>query len=308
MKKFSKAFRRAYVYIEMAKFKKQSNLLWLASKTLNHRISRCRGFTLVELLVVVSIISLLLMFLLPALEKTKNSAWRIVCARNLSQISLAMSGYANDHKGVIIKANEGFFVRSEQEIDTLWNIVLLPYVSKEIIPNEFFENTSKIWFCPADEDPYPRGFLNCPHPGITSFALNGYYENRDGREIKFGPAGGYTISQIQQPSACMLMGETSYTAQFYDAQHPAVRAISPPIMELFGQPGHHRKTSGFYHNNSMNVIYVDGHIGNIKGIQCSSDIRFIPSNYASGKFMFWPELTLPSAEQEPVFWGPGYKN
>lgn len=263
-----------------------------------------KGFTLVELLVVISVISLLLMVLLPALEKTKNNAWKMVCSRHLGQISLAMSAYATDFKGIIIRANEGFLVHSAQDIETLWNILLLPYVSKEIIPDEFFGNTSKVWFCPADEDPYPRGFLNCPHPGITSFALNGYYENRNGKEIKFGPAGGYKVSQIQQPSDCMLMGETSYAAQFYDAQHPAVKAISPAIKPY----GHHRMTSGFYHNNSMNVIYVDGHVGNIKGIPCSPDTRFIPPNYVSGKFMFWPELTLLDAEQKPVFWGPGYKN
>jgi prepilin-type N-terminal cleavage/methylation domain-containing protein/prepilin-type processing-associated H-X9-DG protein len=304
MKKFSKALTPAPIYIEMTKLKKQSKLLRLVSKILNHRINRCRGFTLIELLVVISIISLLLMFLLPALNKTKNNAWKIVCSRNLGQISLAMSGYANDYKGIIIKANEVVFVPSVEDVEALWNIVLLPYVSKEITPTDFFENSTKIWFCPADDDPYPRGFLNNPHPGMTSFALNGYYENRSGREIKLGPAGGYTISQIKQPSDCMLMGETSYAAQFYDAQHPAVKAISPPIRPY----GHHRMTSGFYHGNSMNVIYVDGHISSIKGIQCSKDARFIPSNYASGRFMFWPELTLPDAEQEPVFWGPGYKN
>ncbi|MDD5134896.1 MAG: prepilin-type N-terminal cleavage/methylation domain-containing protein, partial [Phycisphaerae bacterium] len=200
MKKNPKAFRQKYVYIEMAKFKRQSNLFCSTLRTQHHCTNKYKAFTLLEMVVVVSIIALLLLFLLPALEKTKNNAWKLVCARNLSQISLAMSAYAADFKGVIIKANDGFFVRSQQEMDSLWNILLLPYISKEIIPNEFFENTSKVWFCPIDPDPYPMGFLNCPHPGITSYALNGYYENREGGEIKLGPAGGYQLSQIQQPS------------------------------------------------------------------------------------------------------------
>ncbi|MDD5135029.1 MAG: hypothetical protein PHP01_06440, partial [Phycisphaerae bacterium] len=67
-------------------------------------------------------------------------------------------------------------------------------------------------------------------------------------------------------------------------------------------------TSGFYHNDSMNILYVDGHISSIKGIKCAPEPKFIPPNYKSDNFKFWPELTLPNAEENQEFWGPGYKN
>src|SRR3712207_4182975 len=59
------------------------------------------GFTLVELLVVIGIIALLMSILLPTLSRVKEQANRIKCASNIRQIGMAMTTYANQHRGML---------------------------------------------------------------------------------------------------------------------------------------------------------------------------------------------------------------
>jgi prepilin-type N-terminal cleavage/methylation domain-containing protein len=68
---------------------------------------RTRGFTLVELLVIIAIVALLAAILFPVFAKAKSKAYAATCASNLKQIGAALAIYSSDWNDDLPSGRDG---------------------------------------------------------------------------------------------------------------------------------------------------------------------------------------------------------
>ncbi|OHB57161.1 MAG: hypothetical protein A2Y12_13520 [Planctomycetes bacterium GWF2_42_9] len=121
-----------------------------------------KGFTLVELLVVISIIAMLLAVLMPSLQKARESAKTIVCQSNLKQQGLAIQMYSLDNANTVVP-----FMRPGGTTDgtaRLWMNYLAPYIGSKkgdktakdggYWTETKMESNLGVFKCPSQKDPF----------------------------------------------------------------------------------------------------------------------------------------------------------
>jgi prepilin-type N-terminal cleavage/methylation domain-containing protein/prepilin-type processing-associated H-X9-DG protein len=106
------------------------------------RKTTAKGFTLVELLVVISIISLLMAIMLPGLGKAKANSRRTQCMSNLQQIGVAFKVYLDDNHDIMPPAAE-----FPSLVDDPNDFGYRPAVTKFLLP---LLKDKEVFKCPAD--------------------------------------------------------------------------------------------------------------------------------------------------------------
>lgn len=152
------------------------------------------GFTLVELLVVITIIGVLIALLLPAVQAAREAARRMQCGNNLKQMGLALHQY-HDAVGTFPPGGitEGLCCGTKSR--TNWAITILPYVEQSALyaqynhsllnedqpdPPGVLRTVVPLYGCPSDFD---AAKLEPPAsgPGSTVPYRHGSYRACEGR-------------------------------------------------------------------------------------------------------------------------------
>jgi prepilin-type N-terminal cleavage/methylation domain-containing protein/prepilin-type processing-associated H-X9-DG protein len=237
------------------------------------------GFTLVELLVVISIIAVLLAVLLPSLNKARESARRVVCVSNLKQTTAAAILWAenNDDWSVPTTWYEARILTKETGwADGVFNPGSLePYTAAKA------SQTQSVYVCPSATN---EMFFKWPGMGnfstdrqrkvtygcngwMTFYCGNGespgsppdltyrYYSSSGNPYVM--QHGATKLNKVRKPGETVYFMDCAYMHIMPESFNPLTPPKPPYISWPIASRWHNKKPGAWY--GYGNIGWVDGH-------------------------------------------------
>ncbi|HOA74207.1 MAG TPA: prepilin-type N-terminal cleavage/methylation domain-containing protein [Phycisphaerae bacterium] len=208
-------------------------------------MTQARGFTLIEVLVVVAIIVLLVSILLPSLSTARKRARGSVCLSNMRQLGVASHMYANVWKGVLVDyglAHDDHVHESEDESEaesTTWVNSLRREYGNKLVTR-----------CPEDDSPYwTQPYPDTEEKRRVSYGVNEYLTGRiDGYERY------RRLEAIRRPATTILFCEMTRNGEYAisDHVHPVDWVVNPRVEAA-------KQIELALHVEKSNYVFADSH-------------------------------------------------
>lgn len=280
-----------------------------------------KAFTLIELLIVISIIALLAAILFPVFSRARESARRSSCASNLKQIGLGIMQYTQDYDETMVRwyyhsdtaGREGATTGTTNAVERYkWMDAIFPYVKNE-----------QIFVCPsnkADNIAIPGAVATTysgrqryiarenisPTSGQTtkwgSYVINRGYWNISSPTERVRSPLGRRISTVESPATTILAGDgnggcvfeirdETDTLKFYTADTTPA-ADSNILFMQWGTGSDHDEPNALVqrHLETTNFLYYDGHV-KARKLEDVSQTKFVTYNTFGNKAWVYTAFT-----------------
>jgi prepilin-type N-terminal cleavage/methylation domain-containing protein/prepilin-type processing-associated H-X9-DG protein len=248
-----------------------------------------RGFTLMEMLVVIAVLAVMVALLFPAIQRVREAANRTTCANNLKQCGVAFLAHQDKH-GVLPDAGASWVdgrsisasgvpeVTPKQNWGCWYQI--LPYLG---YPNEWSAKDDKIsagavvpiYFCPTRRPP-------CAYPGVETPNLPSGPPFKRGA-IDYAGSGGTTMDPFPAGATAFAGRKNGAIIPRSNSDHFSTSNIPDGASNtlLAGERNFNRKRSGDWGQYDENNGYFNGWDWDTMrwGHEVPAPDRFDDSNY-----------------------------
>ncbi len=209
---------------------------------------RLRGFTLVELLVVVAILVIIASLIFAVYARSREKGRQTVCLSNLRQLGVALLSYAHDYGGCFppyrsqplrpLETVEGCYHATD---GTHEGTIFAPQLLVQSV-NPYLKS-QEVWFCPSD--PYQRTstFYWCVSHQYTSYVF-------DLRGCRYLKDTGFRMDHpraARSPSSYVLAYDPNFVwPSDWDFADSREAELHPKV--------------GGNHFGGSNKLYLDGHV------------------------------------------------
>lgn len=235
-----------------------------------------RGFTLLELLVVIGIIAVLAALLLPTLTSAKQAGQKAACLANLRQVGLAIHEYAHENDGQIPLGPKAPPFTSPANLypstgapTSLLSLQSGAPVGLGLLLAEHLATQPKVLFCPGADQPVE---MEAELAKVGRYQAQGsyFYRHAANTQLSDTPAGtNGLLSRVQLDNLGLNRDGHPIRALAIDSLF-----LCPPSLAMFNV-----KPRTHHQQKLVDILYADGSVAS----RLNQDARFTVDlrNYAS---------------------------